>query len=111
MTGSSGPEGAGRIRTLIVDDERAARRDLRRLLAEDADIEQIGECRDGRAAVRRIQRERPDLVFLDVRMPEAGGFEALADLEEQEQPLVVFVTAHDVHALRAFEVHAVDDLL
>lgn len=111
MSGTTDASSEGRIRTLIVDDERAARRGIRRLLAEDAEIELIGECRDGRTAARRIQRERPDLVFLDVRMPEAGGFEALADLEDEEHPLVVFVTAHDIHALRAFEVHAVDYLL
>jgi two-component system LytT family response regulator len=99
------------IRTLIVDDEPAARAALQSLLAADREIEVIGECADGRAAVERIEREHPDLVFLDVQMPGLSGFDALGRLDLAELPEVVFVTAYDEYALRAFEVHAADYLL
>jgi two-component system LytT family response regulator len=99
------------IRTLIVDDEPAARAALQSLLAADREIEVIGECADGRSAVERIEREHPDLVFLDVQMPGMSGFDALGRLEVGELPEVVFVTAYDEYALRAFEVHAADYLL
>ena len=100
----------GRIRTLIVDDEPLARERLRTLLADHPDIELIGECEDGPAAVEAIERDRPDLVFLDVQMPELTGFEVLEQLEVV--PLaVIFVTAYDQYAIRAFDVHALDYLL
>ncbi|MGH7542178.1 MAG: LytR/AlgR family response regulator transcription factor, partial [Gemmatimonadota bacterium] len=99
------------LRTLIVDDEPASRRVIRLLLRDDSDIEVIGECRDGHEAVHAIRRDAPDLVFLDVQMPEMDGFEALAALEPERWPLVVFVTAYDSYALRAFDMHAVDYLL
>ena len=100
-----------KIKTLIVDDEALARERLRQLLEREPEIEIVGECADGRDAVSTIQRESPDLVFLDIQMPELDGFGVLAAMGAEPAPLVVFVTAHDQFALRAFEVHAVDYLL
>jgi len=100
-----------KIRTLIVDDESLARDRLRQLLSREPDVELVGECADGREAVTVIQKDRPDLVFLDVQMPELDGFSVLAELGNQPMPVIIFVTAHDKFALRAFEVHAVDYLL
>jgi two-component system, LytTR family, response regulator len=99
------------IRALIVDDENLARKRIRKLLAPEADIEIIGECADGPQAIRCICEQRPDLVFLDVQMPEVTGFDVLRALPPQAWPEVIFVTAHDSHALEAFEVQAVDYLL
>jgi two-component system LytT family response regulator len=99
------------IRTLIVDDEPLAREGLRLLLAADREIRVVGECANGREAVEAIHRLRPDLVFLDVQMPELDGFGVIASLQPTELPQVVFVTAYDRYALRAFEVHALDYLL
>ena len=99
------------IRALLVDDEALARRRLRSLLAGEPDIEIVGECADGGTAVREIEASAPDLVFLDVQMPEADGFDVLAALGARTMPAIVFVTAHDAYALRAFEVHALDYLL
>ena len=99
------------IHTLIVDDEPAARGALRLLLAEDSEIEIVGEAADGVSAVRRIEKDAPDLVFLDIQMPGLDGFSVLQQLEAPELLVVVFVTAYDQHALKAFEVHAVDYLL
>jgi two-component system LytT family response regulator len=100
-----------KVRTLIVDDELLARDRLRQLLGKEAEIELVGECADGKEAVACIEQKRPDLVFLDVQMPELDGFSVLAELEGKPMPVIVFVTAHDKFALRAFEVHAVDYLL
>ena len=100
-----------KIRTLIVDDESLARDRLRQLLAKETEVELVGECSDGREAVAMIQSAKPDLVFLDVQMPELDGFSVLAELSGKPMPVIVFVTAHDKFALRAFEVHAVDYLL
>jgi two-component system LytT family response regulator len=99
------------LRTLIVDDEAVARQGLRRMLESEADVEVIGEADTGRAAAEAISRHRPDLVFMDVQMPEMNGFEALASLNDAQLPVVIFVTAYDQYALRAFDVHAVDYLL
>ena len=99
------------IRTLIVDDEPLARRRIRRMLARHPDVEVIGECANGREAVAAINEQRPALVFLDVQMPEVDGFAALGAVAAAEMPLVIFVTAYDQYALRAFEVHALDYLL
>lgn len=99
------------IRTLIVDDEPAARARLGRLLAQDAEIELIGECRNGLEAVESISKHKPDLVFLDVEMPQMNGFEVMARVGKSFAPFVVFVTAHDQYALKAFDVNAVDYLL
>lgn len=100
-----------KIRVLIIDDERPARRKTQRFLESEPDIEIVGEACDGREAIAAIQRERPDLIFLDVQMPGLDGFGVLTALDVQPMPQVVFVTAHDQFALRAFEVHALDYLL
>ena len=100
-----------RLRTLIVDDESVARRRIRRLLASESDIVVAGECADGATAVEIITREHPDLVFLDVQMPELDGFGVVSALDPDALPALVFVTAFDRYALRAFDVHAIDYLL
>jgi two-component system LytT family response regulator len=100
-----------KIRTLIVDDEPLARRRLQSLLADESDIDVIGEAANGTEAVRAIATDRPDLVFLDVQMPGLDGFDVLRATATLHQPFVVFITAHDEHAIRAFEVQAVDYLL
>jgi two-component system LytT family response regulator len=100
-----------KIRTLIVDDELLARERLRQLLHSEPEIELVGECADGQQAVEVIQKEAPDLIFLDVQMPELDGFGVLESIPAESAPVIVFVTAHDKFALRAFEVHAVDYLL
>lgn len=98
------------VRTLIVDDEAPARDRLRRLLKEHADVECVGEATSGLDALEMIERVSPDLVFLDIQMPEMNGLEVAASLPTPG-PAVVFATAHDEHALRAFELAAVDYLL
>ncbi|HEX5718338.1 MAG TPA: LytTR family DNA-binding domain-containing protein [Thermoanaerobaculia bacterium] len=100
---------AEKIRVLIVDDEPVARRGIRYLLQNEPDATIVGECGSGLEAVRTIESERPDLVFLDVRMPELDGFGVLEALRV-EPPAVVFVTAFDDHAVAAFEVAAIDYL-
>jgi two-component system, LytTR family, response regulator len=99
------------IRVLIVDDETLARQRLRRLVQAEPDASVVGECRDGREAVDAIRAARPDLVLLDVQMPELDGFGVLQALRGEQTPRVVFVTAYDEHAIRAFDVHAVDYVL
>jgi two-component system LytT family response regulator len=99
------------MRVLVADDEEPARRRLRQLLSAEADVELEGEAADGREAVEIIRRARPDLVFLDVQMPRLDGFGVIAEVGVEAMPRVVFVTAYDEHALRAFEVHAFDYLL
>src|SRR5262249_1366388 len=98
-----------KIRTLIVDDEPLARERIADLLDGDAEFEIVGECGDGLAAVAAIEAHKPDLLFLDVQMPELDGFGVLEAIEET--PVIIFVTAYDQYALRAFEVHALDYLL
>ena len=100
-----------RIRTLIVDDERLARQRVRRLLSREADIEVLGECASAEEASAILRDVEVDLLFLDIQMPQTDGFDLLASLEEDKVPVVVFVTAYDEYALRAFEVHAFDYLL
>ena len=100
-----------KIRTLIVDDEALARERLWQLLQNDTEVEIIGECANGREAVEVIEKKLPELVFLDVQMPELDGFGVLEAISAKVAPVVVFVTAHDKFALRAFEIHAVDYLL
>ncbi|MBI5383876.1 MAG: response regulator transcription factor [Verrucomicrobia bacterium] len=97
-----------KIRTLIVDDEALARERLAGLLRAETEIEIIGQCADGREAVEAIRRDKPDLVFLDVQMPELDGFGVLTELGGEVTPEVVFVTAYDQFAVKAFEIHAVD---
>jgi two-component system LytT family response regulator len=99
------------IRTLIVDDEPLARQRVRALLEGEPDVEVVGECGDGRRAAAAIAELKPDLVFLDVQMPHLDGFGVLDAVRADHLPAVVFVTAYDRYALRAFEVHALDYLL
>lgn len=99
------------IRLLIVDDEPLARAGVRSLLAPDFEIEVIGECGDGAEAVLAIVDQQPDAVLLDVKMPEMSGLDVVRTVGVDNMPLVVFITAYDEHALRAFELHAVDYLL
>ena len=99
------------IRTAIVEDEPLARARLRSLLEADRQIELVGEAADGESALRLLRHQRPHLVFLDVRMPGMDGFELLAALGPHETPEVVFVTAFDKFAVKAFELHALDYLL
>jgi two-component system, LytTR family, response regulator len=100
-----------KIRVLIVDDEPLAREGIRMRLQPAPDLEIIGECRNGREAVAAILRDAPDLVFLDIQMPRMDGFAVIEAVGAQRMPHVIFVTAYDEHALRAFEVHALDYLL
>ncbi len=99
------------IRTVIVDDEPLARERIGALLAGESDFTVEGEAGDGPEAVRVIERLRPELVFLDVQMPGCDGFDVIAALDPDRAPFVVFVTAYDEYALRAFDVHALDYLL
>lgn len=105
------PEATAKIRALIVDDEELGRDRIQSLLELQADVEIIGVCADGASAVETIERLSPDLVFLDVQMPGMDGFGVIENLDPSSLPAVVFVTAHDGHAIRAFEIHALDFLL
>lgn len=100
-----------KLRALIVDDEALARGRLRKFLALEPDLEVVGECSNGPEAIAFIQERQPDLVFLDVQMPEVSGFDVLRALPPETLPAVIFVTAHDQHAVAAFAVHALDYLL
>ncbi|HEX3718599.1 MAG TPA: response regulator [Verrucomicrobiae bacterium] len=99
------------IRALIVDDEPLARQGIRLLLQNEPDIVVVGECANGAEALETIQREAPALVFLDVQMPRMDGFALLEALPPEKLPIVIFVTAYDQHAIKAFEVSATDYLL
>ncbi len=96
---------------MIVDDEALARQRVRRLLLAESDVEIVGEAESGREAVQMIRELQPDLVCLDVQMPELDGFEVLRELAGEVSPMVLFITAYDEHAQRAFDVHAVDYVL
>jgi two-component system LytT family response regulator len=102
---------ATRIRAVIVDDEPLARRKIKRLLARDPEVEVAGEFGNGRDAIAAIRDLNPDLLFLDVQMPEVDGFDVIDSIEPARLPFVIFVTAYDQYALRAFEVSAVDYLV
>ena len=99
------------IKALVVDDEALARRNVTVLLSRDPDIGSVVECESGQEAVAQIRRSKPDLVFLDVQMPECGGFDVLELLGSDLPPTIIFVTAYDEYALRAFEAGALDYLL
>ena len=103
--------GSAKIRTMVVDDEPLARSNLTVLLRRDPEIAMVGECGSGVDAAEEIRRAEPDLLFLDVQMPECDGFDVLTMLGTQAPPAVVFVTAYDQYALRAFEAGALDYLL
>lgn len=100
-----------KVRALIVDDEVLARDRIREMLKGDPDVEIVGECANGKSAVTAIEKHSPDLLFLDVQMPEMDGFHVLQKISAEKMPLVIFVTAYDKYALRAFEVFALDYLL
>jgi two-component system LytT family response regulator len=100
-----------KLRTVIVDDEPLARRRLKRFLQAASDVELVAECGDGNAAVAAIQEHQPDLVFLDVQMPNLNGFEVLSAIDAERMPVVIFVTAFDTFAVQAFEAQALDYLL
>jgi two-component system, LytTR family, response regulator len=99
------------ITALIVDDEPLARRTIRELLRDDPEVQVVGECGGGREAVESIRRQPPDLLFLDIQMPGMNGFDVLSHIELELIPAIIFVTAYDAYALKAFEVHALDYLL
>ena len=100
-----------KIRTIIVDDELPARQGVRTLLAADPEIEIIGECGDGGQALKEISARQPDLVLLDIQMPDLNGFEVVEMLDPAHIPALIFVTAYDQYALKAFEFSALDYLL
>jgi two-component system LytT family response regulator len=99
------------IRSLIIDDEQLARHSIRRFLKHHPDIEVLGECGDGQSAVNAILAYKPDLVFLDVQMPELDGFGVVHRVGAEQMPVTIFVTAHDQYALAAFDANALDYLL
>jgi two-component system LytT family response regulator len=100
-----------KLTTLIVDDEPLARERLLSLLSNETDIEVLGQCRDGEEAVSAIHERHPDLVLLDVEMPRMDGFQVIDTIGPDRMPMVIFVTAYDQHAIRAFQVRALDYLL
>jgi len=100
-----------KLRAIIVDDERMARTRLRRLLEQDPEVEIAAECENGMDAVKAVREEAPDLMLLDIQMPEMDGFGVLEALGPERTPEVVFITAYDEHAIRAFEEHALDYLM
>ncbi len=100
-----------KLRVVVIDDERPARAKLKRYLASEPDVEVVAEASNGVEAIETIRATRPDLVFLDVQMPDLDGFAVVEALDAEGGPHVVFVTAHDQYAVKAFEVHALDYLL
>jgi two-component system LytT family response regulator len=100
-----------KLTTLIVDDEALARRTIKELLAGDSEIEIIGECGNGAEAVNFMKERLPDLLFLDIQMPQLNGFEVLARVDVERIPVIIFVTAFGQYALKAFDFHALDYLL
>jgi two-component system LytT family response regulator len=103
--------GSARLRVFVTDDEVPARKKILRFLADEPEVSVVGEAGNGLDAVRQIRETRPDLLFLDVQMPEMDGFEVIRALAADVPPRVVFVTAHDEYAIQAFEVHAFGYLL
>jgi two-component system LytT family response regulator len=99
------------IRTVIADDEPLARTKLRLLLGSELGVQVVAECQNGQETIGAVRAHKPDLLLIDVRMPDVDGFEVLARLAEDEMPVVVFTTAYDQFAVRAFEAHAMDYLL
>ena len=104
------PIGAA-VRTVIADDEPLARRKLRILLDSEADVQVIAECQDGGQTLSAIRAYRPDLLLLDIQMPDRDGFQVLSEISHEEMPVVIFTSAYDQYAIRAFEAHALDYLL
>ena len=102
---------SAKIRVLIVDDEPLARKRIKRMLGGDPEVEVIGDCASGRQALAMMRESEPDLVFLDIQMPEMDGFSVLEAIAPERLPFIIFVTAYDQYALRAFEFYALDYLL
>src|SRR5215813_8665266 len=100
-----------KYKALIIDDEPLARRGIRARLKPISDFVVLEDCEDGVAGIKAIRRHNPDLVFLDIQMPGLSGFDMLKRLPKNRRPLIIFLTAYDEYALRAFEVHALDYLL
>lgn len=100
-----------KVKVLIIDDEHLARETIQLLLKNNPSIEVVGECRDGAEAVEKIVELRPDLVFLDIQMPELNGFEVIEKVGPENMPAVIFATAFDEYAIQAFDAHALDYLL
>jgi two-component system LytT family response regulator len=107
---SERPNGSA-IRVIIADDERLARKKLRILLDSESQVEVVAECPNGRQTVSAIRSFRPDMLLLDIQMPDLNGFEVLSELSSDEMPQVIFTSAYDQYAIRAFETHALDYLL
>src|ERR1700761_2553724 len=99
-----------KLKTLIADDEPLARERLRFLLSSDEEIEVAGECRNGREVIEALKESRYDVLFLDIQMPGATGFDIIGQIGTPQMPVTVFVTAHDQYAIQAFEVQALDYL-
>src|SRR5215469_3641853 len=99
------------IRTIIADDEPLARKKLRIFLSAEPGIHVVAECSDGEQTIQALKKHKPDLLLLDIQMPTADGFEVLASVPDERMPIVVFTTAYDQYAVRAFEEHAFDYLL
>lgn len=102
---------AQKLRVVVVDDEALARLNLRSLIGKDSALELIAECKNGYEAVSAINEQAPDLVFLDIQMPEINGFQVLERIDLSQPPVIIFVTAYDQYAIKAFEVNALDYLL
>ncbi len=99
------------IRTIIIDDEPVARRIIKKYLKDESEFEIIAECRDGAEAVEKILALKPDLIFLDIQMPEVDGFDVVNSIKAKYLPYIIFVTAYDQYAVKAFEINALDYLL
>ena len=99
------------MRTIIADDEPLAREKLRVLLSSETGVKIVAECRDGQQTIAALRTQKPDLLLLDIQMPDADGFQVLRDIPAEEMPIVIFTTAYDQYAVRAFEAHALDYLL
>jgi two-component system, LytTR family, response regulator len=109
--GSAGPQGPAKLRVVIVEDEPLARDRLRQLLAAEPEVELVGTWENGKQAIEAMQATLPDVIFLDVQMPEMDGFAFLETLPPAASPMIIIVTGHEKHATKAFDVHAVDFLL
>lgn len=100
-----------KIRTIIVDDEPLARSRITNLLQDHDEVQIVGQCRNGREAVDSILKNQPELIFLDIQMPDISGFKVISEMNLNYQPIIIFATAYDKYALKAFDVHAIDYLL
>src|ERR1700730_15549388 len=111
ISGRDEPMRTTGIRTIIADDEPLAREKLRILLASEPGVQIVAECRDGQQTLEALETYKPDLLLLDIQMPAMDGFEVLSAIPAEQLPIVIFTTAYDQYAVRAFEAHALDYLL